>query len=169
MRSYVTPVMEASASETLSLISVINFFLRNVVVIIAGGILFAVLLALPTMTRPPRYTAVTTFINEGEQPAGRLLLGGVSVPATGGKGPEFYVELMQSPAVLGPLVATKIEAEPGKPPTTLMERYAPGEKREQEARNAAIAAVQYRMSTKISLNGIITLRVWAENPYLAAA
>jgi hypothetical protein len=84
MRSYVAPVIEPPASETLSLISVINFVLRNIVIMVAGGIVFAVLLALPSMRRAPRYTATTTFITEGEQPAGRLLLGGISLPATGG-------------------------------------------------------------------------------------
>jgi uncharacterized protein involved in exopolysaccharide biosynthesis len=75
---------------------------------------------------------------------------------------------MQSPAILGPLVAKKVEAEPGKPALTLMERYAAGEKREQVAKTAAIGAVQSRISTRVSLNGIITLRVWAEDPQLAA-
>jgi hypothetical protein len=98
-----------------------------------------------------------------------ILGGGLSLPATGGKGPEFYVELMRSPAILGPLVESPIDSEPGRPPQTLIERYAKGEKRRQVATDAAIGAVLSKISTRISLNGIITLRVTAENPRLAAA
>jgi uncharacterized protein involved in exopolysaccharide biosynthesis len=129
---------------------------------------FAVLLAIPAMRKPPKYTATTTFITEGEQPAGRLILGGITLPTTAGKGPEFYVELMRSPAVLGPLVERKFEAEPGKPPMTLIERYVPGEKNPQIAVESAVGVVAGMMATKISPNGIITLRVTAEDPRLAA-
>jgi uncharacterized protein involved in exopolysaccharide biosynthesis len=168
MRSYVAPVIEPPASETLSLVSVINFVLRNAVLILAGGIVFGVLMAIPSARKPQTYTAVTTFITEGEQPAGRLIFGGLSLPATSGKGPEFYVELMQSPAILGPLVESPIDSEPGRP-RTLVERYAKGVKNHHVAVETAIGMVQPKLSTRISLNGIITLRVAAENPRLAAA
>jgi uncharacterized protein involved in exopolysaccharide biosynthesis len=123
------------------------------------------------MRAPLTYTAKTSFITEGEQPAGRLVLGGVTMPSTGGRGPEFYVELMKSPAILQPLVESRVEAEPGKPAKTLVERYggaAPGQVPSQAAKEAAMAAVASKLNAKISVNGIVTLSATAEDPRLAA-
>lgn len=167
--SYVAPVIEAPASETLTLVGVINFVLRNFVLIIVVGALFGALLGWRARRAPVSYSARTSFITEGEQPAGRMILGGVTLPSTGGRGPEFYVELMTSPAILGSLVEKKFEAEPGKPPKTLIERYGGSAIPTQAAREAAMGAVRGRVSSKISVNSVVTLTATAETPLLAAA
>lgn len=167
--SYVAPVAETPSSETLSLVSVINFVLRNIVLMLVVGAVFGLILGFRASRAPVTYTARTSFITEGEQPAGRLILGGITMPSTGGRGPEFYVELMQSPAILGPLVEKKFEAEPGKPAKTLIERYGGSPIPTQAAREAAMGAVGGKLATKISVNSVVALHVTAETPQLAAA
>jgi uncharacterized protein involved in exopolysaccharide biosynthesis len=167
--SYVAPVTETPSSETLSLVGVINFVLRNIVLMVVVGAVFGIALGYRASRAPVSYTARTSFITEGEQPAGRLILGGITMPSTGGRGPEFYVELMQSPAILGPLVEKKFEAEPGKPPKTLIERYGGSAIPTQAAREAAMGTVGGKLSTKISVNSVVSLRVTAETPLLAAS
>jgi uncharacterized protein involved in exopolysaccharide biosynthesis len=165
--SYVTPVRESPPEETVPFIRVVNFLLRYGVLMFVGGIALALLYAIPTRFAARTYTATTTFITEGEQPAGRFL-GGIILPSTGGRGPDFTVELMKSPAVLGPLVESRIEVEPGQPPRTLVERFAGGERNSQLAKETAMMTVTSMMRTKISLNGIVTLSVTANDPKLAA-
>jgi uncharacterized protein involved in exopolysaccharide biosynthesis len=166
-RSYVVPLDEPKPGENLQFISVINFMLRNGVKMLVGGLVGALLLTLPSVFAPDSYTSTTTFITEGEQPAGRLL-GGLSLPSTSGRGPEFTVELMKSPAILGPLVESRIEVGPGEPAQTLIERFAGSERNPQVAKEMAMSTVASMMGTKISLNGIVTLRVTASHPKLAA-
>jgi uncharacterized protein involved in exopolysaccharide biosynthesis len=167
-RSYVIPVTEAQANDRLTLVSVINFVLRNIKVMVVVGLVFAVLVGIQTSRRPDTYTATTSFITEGDQPPGRLILGGVTLPGTAGRGPEFYLELMRSPVVLAGLAYERIEADSGKPAKTLMERYAPWDKEPQRAVESTIGQIQRRMSSQVSLQGIITLKVTAEHPRLAA-
>ena len=168
-RSYVVPLDEPKPGENLPFISVINFTLRNGVKMLVGGLVGALLLTLPSVFASDSYTSTTTFITEGEQPAGRLL-GGLSLPSTSGRGPEFTVELMKSPAILGPLVESRIATGPGggEPAQTLIERFAGSERNPQVAKEMAMSTVVSMMGTKISLNGIVTLRVTASHPKLAA-
>src|SRR5207244_3791476 len=128
---------------------------------------FAVLLAMPSMSRAPSYTASTSFIVEGEPSVGRFMgFGGGG--GGGASGPDFYVALMKTPLILEPLVATKFEIEPGQPPQTLEEHYGSGSS-PQERRETAMDAVTDKLVTKASDIGVITLNVTAENPRLAAA
>lgn len=166
--SYVAPVTARPPNENLPFITVVNFVLRNFVLMLVLGVVFMLLMVIPFAFSPPTYTASASFITEGEQPAGRLILGGLTLPGTAGRGPEFFVELLRSPAILGPLVETRFEGEPGKPPKTLVERYAGTQGPPQALKEEAMAQMGSKIATKISLNGIITLRVTTEDPRLSA-
>jgi hypothetical protein len=162
--SYVIPVTEAGPNERMAFLTIVNFVLRNIVGIVITGLVFAVLLAIPSYSVAPSYTASTSFIVEGEPLVGRSLgLGGGT-----GRGPDFYVALMQTPLILEPLVEARFEVDPGRPPQSLVERYGSGSSL-QERKDAAMERVAGMIKTKISEIGVIELSVTAENPRLAAA
>ena len=164
--SYVVPPADAAHRDHLSFLSLVNFVFRNALILGASGLAFAVLIAIPAATAPPTYTATTRFATESE-PVGRLF--GVSLPSnSGGRSPEFYVELIKSPEILGPLVEATYEIEPGQPRKTLIEHFAPGVRPAAAARERAMAAVSSRISAKISpITATLTLRATAHNPTLA--
>ena len=70
--SYVIPVAEAGPNERLAFLSIVNFVLRNIGLFLVTGLIFAVLLAMPSISKAPSYTASTSFIVEGEPSVGRL-------------------------------------------------------------------------------------------------
>ncbi|HUR91686.1 MAG TPA: hypothetical protein VMY38_03325 [Gemmatimonadaceae bacterium] len=164
--SYVVPPADTAHSDHVSFLSLINFVLRNALILGASGLAFAILVAIPAVTAAPTYSVTTKFATESE-PVGRLF--GFSLPGNGGgRGPEFYIELIKSPEILAPLVESSYEVEPGKPRKTLIEHFAPGVRPASEAKVRAMSAASSRISTKVSpTTSSIILRVTAENPILA--
>src|SRR5437667_4248356 len=118
--SYVEPPVAPAAAEQLSFLSVINFVLRNILLIVVPGVLLAIFLVLRARAAPPTYTSTAIFsAGEATSPGGFL---GIGLPGfISGKGPTFYVDLMTSPAVLDPLVEQTVQVAPGRPPEPLVE------------------------------------------------
>lgn len=163
--SYLVPVTDRQ-HENLSLVSGINFVLRNALLLLASGVIVASLAAIARKVGPDTYTATTSFITEDAPSPGRLF--GI-LPSTGsGRSPDFYLELLRSPIILGPLVEQPYMAEPDQPARTLVERYGGSKEVTQGARASAMGTVLENMGTRVSVNGVITLRITAENPHLAA-
>lgn len=166
--SYVAPLPETAADDRISFLSVVNFILRNLVLLLAAGLALGLLLALRRAASPVRYTATTSFAI-GQDQAPSLLLG-LSLSGIGsGRSPQFYTDLVKSPAILEPLVETSFDVAPGKPRQTLIEYYGGRSGSRVAAKEAAMGAVSSRISTKISpVTSVITMGVGAENPTLAA-
>lgn len=167
-KSYLVPLAEAPASDRMTFVTVMNFFLRNFRFMLLGGLILAVISPLPLIGRPPKYTAVARFVLDAERPAGRFL-GDLVLAGTAGRGPEFYIELLRSPVVLEGVVVAPLELEPGKPPTTLVERYASHEPTREEAVRAAVSNLMGKINASVLSTGVVMLRVTAEDPNVAAA
>ena len=163
--SYVAPSTDRP-TDNFSLIGVINFLMRNALFLLVGGVVVATLAAISRMVAPETYTSTTSFITEDAPSPGRLL--GILPGAGSGRSPDFYVELIKSPVILGPLVEQRYVADSTRPPQTLVHRYGGSPTITQGAREAAMGKVLSNIGTKISVNGVITLRVTAETPLLAA-
>src|ERR1041384_3189626 len=101
--SYVEPPVPPAPTEQLSFLSVINFVLRNIVLMIVLGIAFSALLVIRAYSGERTYSSTSIFSAGEETAAG--LLSNLSLPGiSSGKGPPYYTALMTSPAVLEPLV-----------------------------------------------------------------
>lgn len=167
-KSYLVPLAEAPASDRMSFVMVMNFVMRNFRFMLLVGLGLAVVSPLPLIGRKPTYTATTRFLTEAERGPGGFL-GQLELPATAGRGPQFYLDLMGSPVVLESVVRAPLELEPGKPPRTLVELYTARPPSDSEAVRAAAGRVAGSLGTTISGTGIITLRVKADDPHVAAA
>ena len=167
-KSYLVPLAEAPASDRMTFVTVMNFVLRNLKFMALVGLVLAVISPLPLIGRTPKYTATTRFITEAERPPGRFL-GDLTLPGTAGKGPEFYLDLLRSPVVLEGVAVTPIVLKPGQEPTTLVQHYTGQPPSNPEAVQGAIGALMGKINAGVGPTGIVTLRVTAEDPHLAAA
>jgi uncharacterized protein involved in exopolysaccharide biosynthesis len=167
-KSYLVPLAEPPASDRMTFVTVMNFILRNIRFMALCGLALAVVSPLPLVGRTPKYTATARFITDAERPVGRFL-GDLTLPGTAGRGPEFFIELLRSPVVLEGVVTTPVELKPGQPPMTLVQHYTGQPPTDPEAVQGAIGTVLGRISASPSPTGILTLRVTAEDPHVAAA
>ena len=167
-KSYLVPLAEAPSSDRMSFVTVMNFVLRNTRFMLLCGLALAIVSPLPLIGREPKYTATTRFITEAERPPGRFL-GDLTLPGTAGRGPEFYLDLLRSPVVLEGVATMPIEVQPGKPPITIVQHYTGQPPTNPEAVQGAIGTLQGKINASPGPTGIITLRVTAEDPHLAAA
>lgn len=152
----------------MSLLGLVNFILRNLVLLLVAGVVFASVLVVRRAVSPETYTATTSFsTGQGESP-GRLL--GLSFGGMGSeRSPQFYADLVKSSAILGPLVELKFKVAGTVQPLSLVELFGGKGSSGQAAREAAMGAVAGRIQTKISpLTNVITMRVTASQPQLAS-
>lgn len=165
--AYLEPVSLPERKDQLTFLSVLNFILRNIKSMLVLGIIFGAIVMVSALMAPPTYTS-TAIVSAGENDSpGRLL--GLSLPGSSGKSPQYYVDLMTSPAVLEPLVERKYQTAPGKPPQTLVEYFAGASASTPAGKAMAMDELAGRIRPKISQNGNwITVRVVAETPQLAA-
>ncbi len=167
--SYVIPVTEPAPEERVSFLALVNFVLRNILLLLVFGAAFALVLVARRAASPEIYTAVATFSTGQEESPGRLLLGFSLGGGASGRSPAFYADLVKSSAILGPLVESKARVAGKSAPITLIELYAGNKGSAQALKENAMGAVGSRMQTKISpTTSVITLRVSAANPQLAS-
>lgn len=167
-KSYLVPLAEAPSSDRMTFVTVMNFVLRNLKFMALVGLIVAVISPLPLIGRTPKYTATTRFITEADRPPGRFL-GDLTLPGTAGRGPDFYLDLIKSPVVLEGVAVSPIVIKPGGPPTTLVQHYTSQPPTNAEAVQGAINTLMGKINAGVGPTGIITLRVTAEDPHLAAA
>jgi hypothetical protein len=166
--SYIEPAVRPTAAEQLSFLSVLNFVLRNFLLLVVPGLLLAGLLYV-RMVRAPRTYSTTTTFSAGDVDASPRSVLGITLPGfINGKGPQFYIDLIGSPAILDPLVETRFDVAPGSPPRSLVEYYGGTTAPRAVAKQAAMDAVTHRIHTKITqTSGWVIMSVTAERPSLA--
>lgn len=163
--SYVEPATPPAPVEQLSFLSVLNFVLRNIVLMVVAGIIVSALLVARAFSGEQTYSSTSIFSAGEETAAG--LLSNLSLPGiSSGKGPAYYTALMTSPAVLEPLVDMTFTV-PGGSKKTLTEYYGGTSGPIEARRDAAASAVKGKISYKIGTTGWITLTTTAETPELA--
>lgn len=167
--SYVVPVAESPAEERVSFLSLVNFVLRNILLLLLFGAVFALALVARRAASSETYTAATTFATGQEESPGRLLLG-ISLGGGGnGRSPAFYADLVKSSAILGPLVESRFHVPGRADSVTLIELYAGTKGSTQALKENAMGAVANQIQTKISpTTSVITLRASAATPQLAS-
>src|ERR1051325_1172701 len=164
--SYIEPATRPTRQEQLSFLAVVNFILRNFLVIVLPAIVPSGLLVLKMARAPRPYSTTATFsAGDADASPGRFL--GLTLPAIiAGKGGQFYVDLMASPAILDPLTDRKFEIRPGEPPVSLVQHYCGGT--DQRAKEAAMHGAVSHIKSKISAtSGWLIMTVTAETPKLS--
>lgn len=162
----------ASSGDEVSLINVLNVFLRQrwFILTIAGGVALLTVIAL--LSGPRTYTVESSFIiQKRDQPpaaglAAQLGMDVNSVDAT--QSPAFYANLIKTPDVLDRLVDTTFTTSTDPKPKTLASIWKISDKDEDVRRRSVIDKLQKVVSSSVSQKlDLVVLRVTTGDPELS--
>jgi uncharacterized protein involved in exopolysaccharide biosynthesis len=169
------PQPGATEVPDVSLLALVNVILRHrtlVLVITAATTLVTVGVI---WGRPRVFRTTATFMELSRAPnvgaSGLAAQLGLTVAGLGGsQSPQFYVDLLASRAILGPLVDRRyhVHTPSGDREATLVEVYRPPGKTPALRRDAAIDQLGRAITTSVAATtGVITLNVDDPSPDLA--
>lgn len=167
------PLVTANPTDTpeVSLITVVVVLLRHRWLIVLMGLLFFIMFSFQNYNPVPSYTATATFtprqrsqISSSSAILQQLGLGGGS---SGGS--AYYLELIRSREILGPVVEARYSFKEGNRTIsgTLIELYGIRDPRPRYARANAIRILASHMRTTSSSTGMMQLSVTEGSPGLA--
>ena len=170
------PQPPAPRVPDVSLLALLNVVLRHRGLVLAAALVTTGATAAALLTRPRTYRTTATFMEQSRTSnagvTGIAAQLGLAVPGLGGgsQSPQFYVDLLASRAILGPLVDRRyrVSTPSGDREARLVDIYhAPGATPALR-REAAIDRLGRAMSATVTAaTGVITLNVDAPAPELA--
>lgn len=170
------PIVEAyqSGSNEVTLVSIANVLLRHRWLIICSMLVGGVVSAFANYVPFDNYTASTTFAprTRGQQSATNSVLAQLGLQGASGSGGAYYVEVIRSSRILGPVVASMFRhrTQTGEVRATLTDIYGFKGGEPRHARAGAIAQLrsQIKTSTQTGSGGIMKLSVTTRSPTLSA-
>lgn len=171
------PAVEAyeATSQDITLVSVGNVLLRHrwllILCMLAGFTIFGLATYVPYLT----YTATTSFAprSRGQQSLtssvlSQLGLGGGG--GGGGGGGAYYLEVVRSPRILGPVVESvySYKTDTGTVTGRLIDIYGFGSAPKRNGRAQAINTLSNHIKTESPPGGIMKLSVTTSDPSLSA-
>lgn len=170
-----TVIAQRASGGELSVLALAALLLRRRYVI-AGVALAAAIITTVTVVRTPlTYSSSATFIPQSSRPTSNFagLASQFNINLDGGQAgqsPAFYVDLISSRAILGPIVDAQYPVMvTGRPRTaSLVDILEIGPGRAQERQMSAIAMLRTMVGANIApRTGIITVAATASTPALA--
>lgn len=161
--------------EDVSLLGAVNALLRQRAVILVFALGCAGALIAFAFVRQRMHTSTSSFMPEARRTASNLsgiaAQFGLNIPGQeGSESPQFYVDLLRSPSILGAAVDTRysFRSDTGPVSTTLIAVYHPRDASDILRRDAAIKRLDRALSTSVSAKtNVVTVSVSAPNPVLA--
>ena len=162
-------------SEEISLIGVLNVFLRRLPLIVGCGVLLAGAVTLSVLRKPDKYTTSVSFIPGGAtQPQGISGLAaqfGIAVPsASGALSPNFYLDLLKSRVILRRVALAQydIMSDSGRVAGDLMRVFGLTQGTAQARLEGAIGTLWTNITPVVQKNtGAVQVSVSAPFPMLA--
>jgi uncharacterized protein involved in exopolysaccharide biosynthesis len=160
----------------VSWLAVVNILLRRRRIIVLVALAVVIVTVLPEYPTKREYTASATFLPRGQQSgmmsrlASQLGFGGAG--GEGAASPQFYIDLLRSRSVLGPVVESPLQFRTDSGPTvrTLIDVYGLRRAPPASARRSATGRLAGQIKASVSpKTGVITLNVTAPYPSLAEA
>ena len=161
--------------EDVSILGIVNAVLRRRWVILTAVIGVTALLVGFALVRKRVSISTSSFMPE-QQRASTSLSGiasqfGLSIPSQqGSESPQFYVDLLRSPDILGAAVDTKyaVRSDTGIVSETLVNVYHPRGETAPLRRETAIKRLDDALTTSVSAKtNVVTVSIAAPNPTLA--
>jgi uncharacterized protein involved in exopolysaccharide biosynthesis len=169
------PPPSVPRSDEISVVSVLNVFLRHRVLIAVLMLAFGFYNGFKSITSPKHYTVESQFIVKGARSPGQLggLAASLGINIGGGdpgQSPYFYLDLLEAKAILWP-VAQKtytLKTDTGVVTGNLIKIFNIKDPRPNVARAKVIDALKGAISSTNSVKtGVITVMVHAGRPDLA--
>lgn len=166
------PVIEAyqASAPEISLVSIGNILLRHRWLLIMSVLMGYIIFAFATYTPNRTYTATTTFAPRarGAQSLTSSVLSQLGIQASGGgSGGAYYMEVIRSPRILGPVAEAQysFQTDTGMVRGRLIDIYGLGKWPPRNARAQMINVLVSEMKTTSQAGGI--MRVSITTPWAA--
>ncbi|HEX6617594.1 MAG TPA: Wzz/FepE/Etk N-terminal domain-containing protein [Gemmatimonadales bacterium] len=166
---------EPSAAGEVSLLALLNVFLRYRGLIAGTAVALAAAVSIITLLIPRTYTAHSTITPQSRRPMSSLSglaaqFGLLMPPTEAGQSPAFYADLLTSRELLGDVVDTPFEypSDTGLVRGTLIDIYRAKGRTPALRRDAAIRRLENDVEANtVQKTGVIEVEVQARNPVLA--
>lgn len=165
--------------DAISLFAIGSAVLRNRRRIVRSALVGAVLLGVPVLFLNRTWTANASFALQGTDPnqaSLRSLAGQLGVPIPGASGslpqsPDFYAELLESRAILGPIVEDTVTVlEEGGPPRRILDLLKSKGSDSASRREKAILDLRKKVDESSSrITGVVKFQVKTQWPSVSYA
>lgn len=163
-KSYVEPPVRPLLPEQLPFLSIINFVLRHLPLMLVLGVLASAVLLVPVVRSPATYSSTSLVSTGDEAPTSRVLAflgGGGAAPSA-----QTYIDLMSAPEFLQSLAQMPLEFPGGK--QTAAQYYGKGQKTPESAIEVGAASLSDKITGKIKdPSGWLELTTEGETPAMA--